>query len=508
MGGFVDRFAPRWALRREVARAQLDLLRERRAERNASAPYAPVGGGRRSREFYRNSRDPHGTISGARQPLAYIARDMLRNNPRVTRANNLFAGYVVGSGIRPVVEMVSEEDKGDKSRIEGLIEDHLLTTAIDADGHSTLFGMQNLALKTIPLSGEVLLRYRQRRTSDGLPLPFQIQCLETDYIAHTKHTLGSPQGRRIENGIEYGPTGAPEAYHLYANHPGSQYGTGDIRRVMAENIAHAFLVDRPGQRRGVSWYAPVMAELHDLHKFMQGTLKRQEVAAMFAGILKRTGDDDAGDDLKEALLEIEAGGIAEIQGSDELEFTEPPSAQSAEPIVKIIDRVIASGLMLTYEGFSGDYSQVNYTSGRMGRMDQDPMIQFWQNELAIARLMGPVTRWFKEALYFKTFIEPDKYRLRWTAPRRPVVDPTKDYPALIRKIRGGLATRADVIREMGQDPERIWNEWSGWAARDDEAGLVFDSDPRRVSLSGVAQAKAASANAVDETLTDEDETDD
>jgi lambda family phage portal protein len=501
MVGFLSSIAPGFALRREIARAKLDLLRERRMERKASAgsSYAPVGGGRRSREFYRNSRDAQGAMRGARLPLSFIARDMLRNNPRVVRANNLFAGYTIGSGIRPVVEMVSAEADQDKKRIEGLIEDHLLTTAIDADGNSTLFGIQALSMKTIPTSGEVLLRRRLRRASDGLPLPFQIQCLETDFLATNRDIGKSAGGRRIEEGIEYGPTGRPEYYHLHTEHPGSVYGGGDVRRVSADFIAHAFMVDRPGQRRGVSWYTPVMAELMDIHKFMQGTLKRQEVAAMFAGILRRVGDDDDPDgNSSDFLSEIEAGGILELDSGDELDWNEPPSALDAEPVVRLIDRVIATGLMLTYEGFTGDYSRVNYTSGRMGRMDQDPVISFWQQELMIAKQMARVGAWFKEALYFKTGIEPTDYRLKWTAPRRPVVDPTKDYPALNKKIRAGLASRQSTIREAGEDPDRVMREIEEDNRRADKAGAVFDSDPRKTSASGGQQAQNNSKGEADE----------
>jgi len=490
--GLLSRIAPGFALKREVTQAQLELLQKRRgavggSSRSASA-YAPVGGGRRSREFYRNSRDAQGALRGAREPLAFIARDMLRNNARVGRANNLFAGYTVGSGIRPVVVMKNGAGDAVKSWIEGLIEDHLLTTAFDADGHSTLFGHQVLAMKTIPTSGEVLLRRRHRRKTDGLPLPFQVQCLETDYIAAGVNTLPRGGASRIEDGVEYGPTGLPVAFHLYREHPGSLYGGGDIRRVTADNISHAFMVDRPGQRRGVSWYSAVMPELMDIHKFMQGTLKRQEVAAMFAGILKKGGDDDAsGEDL---LGDLEAGSILELEGNDELEFNDPPSALSAEPVVRLIDRTLAAGLMLTYEGFTGDYSNVNYTSGRMGRMDQDPVQRFWQEELVIAKQMARVSVWFKEAVYFQTGIEPDDYKLRWTAPRRPVVDPTKDWPALIKKIRGGLASRQSVIREAGEDPDRVLQEWQADAKSADDNGLVFDSDPRRTAASGGAQSSA------------------
>mgnify|MGYP001799405349 CR=1 FL=1 len=486
---FIARLSPGLALSRSVNRTRWQMMEQRRAQFMGST-YAPVGGGRRSAEFRRNARDAQGAMRGQREPLAFIARDMLRNNPRVVRANNLIAGYTVGAGIRPVVEMKSDEAKSNKDKIEGLILDHLMTNAIDADGVSTLLGHQRLLMGAIPTSGEVLMRRRLRRSTDGLPLPFQVQVLETDYIVSHKHTIGTPTGRRIDEGIEYGPTGRPEFYHLYANHPGSTYGSGDIRKVAAENIAHGFLVDRPGQRRGVSWYAPVMAELHDLHKFMQGTLKRQEVAAMFAGILKTTGDNDPDGSRSDALMELEAGAILELDSGEDLDFNDPPDAQNAEPVVQLIDRVIAGGLMLTYEGLSGDYSRVNYTSGRMARMDQDPFNMFLQEELMIARMMGPLSSWFKEAVFFKTGVEPSDYRLKWTAPRRPVVDPTKDFPAIIKKIRGGLGSRQEAIRELGRDPARVAREIREDNEAADESGGVFDSDARSVSQSGVAQGKA------------------
>ncbi|MVO14816.1 phage portal protein [Parasedimentitalea huanghaiensis] len=500
MGGFLSYVAPEMALRREIARTKLDLLRSRRVDRQASAgSYAPVGGGRRSQEFYRNGRDAQGAMQGARMPLAFIARDMLRNNPRVVRANNLFSGYAIGAGIRPVVEMVSAEASQNKKRIEGLIEDHLLTTAIDADGNSTLFGLQSLSMKTIPTSGEVLLRRRLRRSKDGLPLPFQIQCLETDYLTTNRDTGQGTNGRRIEDGIEYGPTGKSEFFHLHTEHPGSVYGGGNVRRVAAEHIAHAFMVDRPGQKRGISWYTPVMPELMDIHKFMQGTLKRQEVAAMFAGILRRVGsDDDPDGDSSDFLSEIEAGGILELDAGDELDWNEPPSAMDAEPVVRLIDRLIASGLMLTYEGFTGDYSRVNYSSGRMGRMDQDPIVSFWQQELMIAKQMSRVGDWFKEAVHFKTGIDPTEYRLKWTAPRRPVVDPTKDYPALNKKVRSGFASRQSVIREAGEDPARVQREIEEDNANADDSDAVFDSDPRKTTASGAQHSNTDSKETADE----------
>lgn len=449
-GKAMRRIAPEHALRREVARTKLDLLQTRSAEMSGGN-HEPVGGGKRSREFRRNSQDAMLSMRGERGPLAYIARDMLRNNPRVVRINHIYANNVIGTGIMPTVTMKSKEDDKNKSIIEGCIEDHLMTNAIDADGINNLPAMQALMMSSIPLSGEVLTRKRDRRASDGLPLPFQLQILETDFLNESVHGERT-NGVTLENGIEYGPTGRVQAYHLHQKHPGGAWHTGKTVRIPAEYILHGFRTDRPGQRRGVSWYAPVMTELHDLHKFMSATLKRQEVAAMFAGILKNPNLESNAD---EDLAAVEAGTIYEVGQDEDLTFNSPPSADNAAPILKMIDSTIAAGCMIPLESMTGDYTGVNYSGGRMGRMDSDPFVARNQSHLMINQKLRPIGMWTKEAIHMKHFIDPDSYRIDWVPQARPVVDPTKDYPAIAKKLDAKLSDRHTEMRKLGLDPVKI-----------------------------------------------------
>jgi capsid protein len=114
----------------------------------------------------------------------------------------------------------------------------------------------------------------------------------------------------------------------------------------------------------------------------------------------------------------------------------------------------------------------------MGRMDQDPMVFFWQEELVISKQLSKVTKWTKEAIYFQEGIDPGDYRIAWTAPRRPVVDPTKDYPALIKKIAGGLDSRQSVIRAAGGDHHRIQREIQQDLEFETENGITFSSSAK------------------------------
>jgi capsid protein len=60
-------------------------------------------------------------------------------------------------------------------------------------------------------AGDIFARRRIRRTSDGLPVPLQIQLNEADHLDESKID-GRPDGSRTIRGIEYDPLGRRIAY--------------------------------------------------------------------------------------------------------------------------------------------------------------------------------------------------------------------------------------------------------------------------------------------------------
>ena len=89
-------------------------------------------------------------------------------------------------------------------------------------------------------TGEVLVRRRLRRSSDGLPVPLQFQVLEADFLDTTKS--GALGAGRLVQGIEFDPVGKRRTYWLHAEHPGDAYGALQnglqSRPVPAMEIAH------------------------------------------------------------------------------------------------------------------------------------------------------------------------------------------------------------------------------------------------------------------------------
>jgi capsid protein len=48
--------------------------------------------------------------------------------------------------------------------------------------------------------------------------------------------------------------------------------------------------------------------------------------------------------------------------------------------------------------------------------------------------------------------------MEWTAPRRALVDPTREIPALLKAVEGGVTSLQRATRQLGEDPEQILNE--------------------------------------------------
>lgn len=469
-------FSPGRALARETASMQRGLLQV------TASHYQGAGRGARSKDFRANKTDAIEASRGDRSRMSWIARDMLRNNPRVVKIRRQLISNVIGPGIQPSVRWLGEtsEDRR-RGEIEGLIRDHCLTTDFDVDGLQSMLGMQALGFGSIVLDGEVLYRRRYRPASGGYKLNFQVQALEADFL---DQMVDGPlsNGNYAVLGIEFNKIGKRVAYHLYEAHPGSRRGGALVsRRIPAEHVIHAFDPVRPGQVRGVSWLAPVVTLLHELQKYQDGQVKRQEIAALFAAVLKT---DEEASALENQTSGLTPGAVMTIGSDESIDFTDPPSVDGYEPFMRVTDRVIASAMGITYESLNGDYSNVNYTSGRMARMDVDPNIKGWQNNLMIANVCNGFGRWIKEAVEDVADIPPGMWDLVHTPPTRPVVDPTKDYKANETAILSGQKSRRQVIREQGGDPQKIETELREERGWERDEGLLFSSNAATKANSG------------------------
>lgn len=405
------------------------------------------------------------------------SRDLARNDAYVSRAVQLIRTNVVGLGIRPQLD-------GD-SELEQIWRRWAETTACDADGCHDLYGLQGLVMRAVAESGEVLVRMRPRRASDGLPVPLQLQVLESDHLDTSKDGPATKAGHRWIQGIEVDAVGRRTGYWLHRTHPGDQNRVSVETSVFvpAASVLHIYRMDRPGQMRGIPWAAPVAIRARELKDYEDAQLLRQKLAACYVAFVHQPIEDvDASDlvggkDSEELGVDfLEPGTVVDLPVGKDVKLSSPPAVQNYDEFVVRQLRAVAVGLGVSYEALTGDYSKTNFSSGRMGHIEFGRNLDVWQHTIMIAQFCRPIFSWFQLSALMQGAEMPDA-RPNWVTPRREMIDPTREVPATVAKIRGGTLTLSDAIRAEGKDPEEVFAARAAEIKRMRELGLIYDSDP-------------------------------
>lgn len=433
---------------------------ERMRARKATSTVMNYDGASRGRRTYGwkspgTSADAAG-FGGARHQLRNLARDFVRNRPLAARGKEVIVGAVVGSGITPSINAPAMSARR-KSQVKAIIDQHLMSKDIDAMGECTLAMLQEIVMGTVVTDGEILVRrrYRDPRFEPDLKLPFQVELLEADYLNDNLTAWGE---NRVFEGVEYGPTGRIEAYHLWDEHPGSIRRMKPLKssRISARDIIHVRRLERPGQTRGVSWFAPAMMTLGEISDYQEAQILKQRMAALLAGVI--TSDEGDTPANVGGIEDLAPGALVRLPPGSGIEWTNPPSVQGYGEFMGAAIGMIAVSLGITRESLSGDLSGVNYSSGRMGHLVQDRNVQRWQQNLMIEQFCVGIEAWALEAWNLMVGYPPADFTLDWTAPRRPLIDPTKEIPAMIEAVDAGMTSMQRTQRELGLDPEVIRQE--------------------------------------------------
>lgn len=480
-------FSPEAGLRRARARVAYELIKKQRGYEGASK-------GRRTEGWKTPGTSVLAETDFALPVLRNRARDLVRNNCFASRAAQVFVSNIIGYGI--VAELKNDTSDRKFSQLNKLWKDWTGSTQCDFDGRKDYYGLQALVMRMVAESGEALVI--RKRTGSDQQIPFKLQVLEPDYIDTDK------QERDVIQGVKFDESGRRIGYWLFKEHPGDSgrrltFGkvTLESELVDAKDVLHVFREDRAGQVRGVSWFAPIIISLRDLDEYMDASIVKQKVAASFAGFVQ---DLDVSGELSPAspLTEkIEPGIIEILPPGKTITFPSPPSVNEFDPFTRSLLRSIASGLGITYEALTSDYSQVNFSSGRMGWLEFQRNLDSWRWQMFIPQFCWGVEKWFFEAAELRGFKRGQAY-FEYTPPAREMIDPNAEINALQKAVRNGFKTLPEVIRELGRDPETQLKEIAASNALLDENKLILDSDPRRVmGSSGSLQPEASASSSSD-----------
>lgn len=444
----INFFSPAWGSRRLFLRYQ-----QQQAE-SFIRRYEAAGKGRRTDNWQAQNTGAATEIQAALATLRNRSRDLTRNNGYGKNAVRKIANNIVGAGIipNPVVNSAPQE-----KRLKQVWKDWAESTDCDYDGHLNFYGIQKLVARTVAESGECLVRKRIVKDKN-LPLPLQLQVLEPDFIDTYKYDQALADGGYIYYGIEFNKAGKIVAYWLYDEHPGDTNLRFNFTstRYPAEDIIHVFEKERPGQFRGVPWLHATMLRIKDLDEYEDAQLIRQKIAACFSVFITDNspaipGGPKTDDDL---LERVEPGIIEKLKPGQSIAFATPPGAEGFGDYTKNVLRGIAAGVGMDYVTLTGDLSETNFSSGRMGWIEFNRNVSDWQWNMIIPMFCNKAYNWFLQMAaiygYLRTGITT---RVNWTPPRREMINPEAEMKAIIEGVQNGIITWSDIVLELGFNPE-------------------------------------------------------
>ena len=320
---------------------------------------------------------------------------------------------------------------------------------------------------------------------------------------HYEARMGSPRigrfwaGGYTDQGLEYDAAGRRTGYWMFPQHPGSNrmmFTNGFLsERIGAERVVHMFERQRL-QNRGVPWGSPAMLALRDLGDWQQAELVRKKTEACLVGIV--FGDDETQNSVAPVVQDssgnqveqFEPGLIAYARGGKDIKFNQPAATAGVQEWNRVQMQMIASGFRVPYALMTGDLSQNNFSSSRVGLNEFRRMVEQLQWQTVIPMFCAPVWGWFIEACQLAGLIPFDAVvPAEWAPPRFEMINPLQDVQADLAEVRAGFASPQQMIAKRGYDPRAVIDEWKTHADETDALGLVFDSDPRKVSKGGNVQ---------------------
>lgn len=482
MSNIIDNFIgyinPRAGLGRELARQALQQARS----------YDGAAHGRRTSGWGRSAGDVNAVLNPKLEVLRRTSRDMVRNNPYVFKAIGGIVYNTVGTGIRLNVNGDNEKavkayKKGWKAWSE--------STECDFYGQLNLYGLQELAMRTIVESGEVLIIKRRVNSKSYKTVPIKLQVVEPDFFDTTKDTGPSTVGNYIEGGIEYNQKGQRLGYWLYDKHPGASNGyTQKSAYYSVDNVQQVFRILRPGQQHGVPAGVASYLRAHDLDDYEDAQLQKQITAACYAAFIQDTSPDSLAtgtENKKKLTTRLEPGLIQTLPSGKTITFSSPPSPEGYDTYTRRILQAIAAGFEITYEVLTGDLSNVNFSTGRMGWLEFHRLITSLQNNMFIPQACDPIVSWFSVEMEILGVSTTDM-SFDWTAPRREMIDVVSETEAIVTQIRAGLIDYGEAVRELGFNPEDLLANIKKWFDMFKSMGLNLECDPATL-LAGMGKAQ-------------------
>ena len=481
------------------------LEQEKTRTTNLKRMYAAAQNNRLTSDWISQATSADSEVRGSIRMLRNRARQLVRDSDFAKSALRAVKNNVVGTGIKVQAQVRMQRGGRLAEEVNARIEEEFSrwTSAkrCHAGGKLSWYDIQRLCVTSMLESGEVFVRV-VRQPFGNSRVPLGLELIESDLLDDDYNTI-TKDGNEIRMGVEIDKWGRPVAYHFFDYHPGdyqfsyAQKAAKRRIRIPADDIIHLYLIERPGQTRGISAFATAIMRLRNLSGYEEAEIVAARASSSMMAFV-RTPDQELFEDGtfdQESVLDFSPGSIRRLAPGEEMQFFTPNRPDDAfTPFVQQMLRAVAAGIGCSYTQVSSDFSQSNYSSSRLELLETRTHYKVLQQYVIEALCEEVYERWLDMAVLAGVLdlpnydTNPGRYMAaKWMAPAAQFVDPQKEAAAYKDLIRSGIMTLSQVIALHGGDFEEQMRQRQHELAVADELNITLDTDPSQTSGNGATQ---------------------
>jgi lambda family phage portal protein len=480
---------------------------------------------------------PDMQINSVKELADARGRDAVQNDGLTTGAIHTHRDSIVGSQYRlictPDYEVLGFDEAWATEFIK-YVESRFNLLAdstecwFDASGVMTFTDMIRLGIGGFVMTGEVLATAEWLQERKERPFYTAIQMVSPTRLSNPDHGQDTATMRR---GVERDHHGRPNAYHIRTGHPGDYWPSETIptwKRVPAttpwgrRQVIHIAERMQPDQTRGISDMVAVLKQMKMTKKFQDITLQNAVVNATYAAAI----ESELPSEMVFASMGAGQTGLADmlgqymtaltnyVEGSNNIAIDgvkmphlfpgtklnlKPAGTPGGigQPFEQSLLRHIAAPLGLSYEQFSKDYTNTNYSSARASMAETwkfmqsrktgvadkqatmgyvlwlEEEVNYYSNNLP---LPAGVTRAKFKSMFYDPVMREAITSCQWIGASRGQIDEVKETQAAIMRIDAGLSTYQIESARLGEDFRRIFAQRAREKKLMKSLGLEFGSN--------------------------------
>lgn len=413
-----------------------------RARSMFSVPFSPLSP---DKIYYRQTQRMLKNIDldSASLPLLKIARNISISSPSIYGYLQLMEGEIYGEkGF--ILDLDTPNEKLN-TKIEGLYNEW--GNNCDIKGEYDFRDFERFVLLHYLRDGECFVHIQN--TDDGLKL----QIIPPENIDYNYNDTN------IKKGVEFDENHQVIAYYALNDEKDKR----KRERIPKKDLIHIKKVFSSSSVRGISHLAPVIFKVMQSDKYLESVLTQAQIASKLSLIASPKDESegyvgsmgDLGEDkpLEPKNIEIEDGRIIAMNENYKIEPLNIAHNPNIGAFMINIDRAIAKSLGISYASYTGDLSSVNFSSSRMGIVQERRLFKRIQ-KLIIRKFHTPIYKRFIEHITLEGKISASEYLsavkdFSFKTQGWEYVDPQKEIQAQELQIKLGLKTIKEALADKG-----------------------------------------------------------